>query len=89
MKQMDWAGMQEQGLGRVLEINRLGLHFGGLQVLSNLDLEVQDGEILAVIGPNGAGKTSLLNCINGFYRPQRGTITFRGKPIPQAKAQQE
>lgn len=85
MKGMEQAGVQEQSTGRVLEIKGLGLHFGGLQVLSNVDLEVRDGEILAVIGPNGAGKTSLLNCINGFYRPQRGAITFRGKPIQRLK----
>jgi len=39
------------------------------------------GEILAIIGPNGAGKTCLLNCINGFYRPDRGTITFEDQDI--------
>lgn len=65
----------------VLVIRGLGLHFGGLQVLNNVDLHVSQGEILAVIGPNGAGKTSLLNCINGFYRPQRGAIFFQGRPI--------
>jgi branched-chain amino acid transport system ATP-binding protein len=85
VKEMDQAGMQEQGSGRVLEIKGLGLHFGGLQVLANVQLELKDGEILAVIGPNGAGKTSLLNCINGFYRPQRGSIIFRGKPIHRLK----
>lgn len=73
---------------RVLEVRGLGLHFGGLQVLSNVDLHVEAGEILAVIGPNGAGKTSLLNSINGFYRPQRGSIHFRGKPIHRLKPHQ-
>jgi len=72
----------------VLEIRKLGLGFGGLQVLVDVDLEVRPGEILAVIGPNGAGKTSLLNCINGFYRAQRGSIAFRGRPIQDLKPHQ-
>jgi len=73
---------------KVLEIRKLSLGFGGLQVLVDVDLEVRAGEILAVIGPNGAGKTSLLNCINGFYRAQRGSIAFRGRPIQDLKPHQ-
>ncbi len=46
-----------------------------------MSFEVREGERLAVIGPNGAGKTSILNCINGFYRPQKGTLIFEGKNI--------
>jgi len=49
--------------------------------LKDISLEVRAKEILAVIGPNGAGKTSLLNCINGFYRPQRGKIFFHGRDV--------
>ena len=66
---------------RVLEMTGLHLHFGGLQALAGVSAHVASHEILAIIGPNGAGKTSLLNCINGFYRPQRGTIHFRGEAI--------
>lgn len=47
----------------------------------DVDLEIRKGEIFAMIGPNGAGKTSLFNCINGFYRPQRGCIYLEGKDI--------
>lgn len=64
-----------------LSIDRLSLSFGGLMVLSDVSLRVRSGGILAIIGPNGAGKTSLLNCVNGFYRPDRGTITFQGQDI--------
>jgi branched-chain amino acid transport system ATP-binding protein len=64
-----------------LKVTDLHLSFGGLSVLANVSFFVQEGEILAVIGPNGAGKTSLLNCINGFYRPQRGDIFFEGNNI--------
>ncbi|MCX5852993.1 MAG: ABC transporter ATP-binding protein [Deltaproteobacteria bacterium] len=49
--------------------------------LNGVDLSVRTGELLAVIGPNGAGKTSLLNCITGFYRPQKGNIIFNGRDI--------
>jgi len=65
----------------VLEANQIELHFGGLQVLVEVDFQVNESEILAVIGPNGAGKTSLMNCINGFYKPQGGRIVFKGKDI--------
>ena len=52
----------------------VGLRFGGVQALDGVALTVRQGEIHAVIGPNGAGKSSLLNCVSGLYRPQRGTI---------------
>lgn len=81
------AKAQEKGR-RILEAKGVSLHFGGLQVLTKVDLHVEDGEILAIIGPNGAGKTSLLNCINGFYRPQRGSIHFQGRPIHRLKPHQ-
>lgn len=64
-----------------LKVEDIHLNFGGLKALNGVSLEVEEREILAVIGPNGAGKTCLLNCINGFYRPQRGEIFFEGKRI--------
>jgi branched-chain amino acid transport system ATP-binding protein len=62
----------------VLEADEISLSFGGVQALSGVSLAIRSHEILAIIGPNGAGKTSLLNVINGFYQPQRGTIRWRG-----------
>jgi branched-chain amino acid transport system ATP-binding protein len=53
--------------------------------LSDVSLDVRDDEILAVIGPNGAGKTALLNCINGFYKPQEGEISFEGREITRMR----
>jgi branched-chain amino acid transport system ATP-binding protein len=69
----------------IIRISDLSLAFGGLQALNSIDLDIHDGEILAVIGPNGAGKTCLLNCINGFYHPYRGSILYRGKDLTALK----
>jgi branched-chain amino acid transport system ATP-binding protein len=64
-----------------LEVKGLSLHFGGVIAIDNVDISVRTGELLAIIGPNGAGKTSLLNSITGYYRPQKGTMTFNGQDI--------
>lgn len=64
-----------------LKVENLYLSFGKVEALIDVDLELREGEILAVIGPNGAGKTCILNCINGFYRPQKGDIYFEGGNI--------
>ena len=69
----------------VIKIKRLSLRFGGLQALHDVNLEVRDGEILAIIGPNGAGKTCLLNCINGFYHPYEGEIFYQEKDLTRLK----
>jgi branched-chain amino acid transport system ATP-binding protein len=64
-----------------LRVADVWLNFGGVAALSGVTFGVRDGEILAVIGPNGAGKTSILNCINGFYRPQKGELIFQDRNI--------
>lgn len=68
-----------------LKIKNLSLYFGGNTAFEGINLEVRKGELLSTIGPNGAGKTSLLNCINGIYRPQQGEIFFEGKEITHLK----
>jgi branched-chain amino acid transport system ATP-binding protein len=65
----------------VLSAKGISLSFGGIKALMDVDMEIRKGEIFALIGPNGAGKTSLFNCVNGFYRPQEGSIYFEGKEI--------
>ena len=65
----------------MLNAKGIGLSFGGIQALQNVDVNVKRGEIFAIIGPNGAGKTSFFNCVNGFYRPQKGSIDFKGREI--------
>jgi branched-chain amino acid transport system ATP-binding protein len=64
-----------------LKVDDLYLSFGGVDALIGVGFEVREGEILALIGPNGAGKTCVLNCINGFYRPEKGKISFEGQEI--------
>lgn len=65
----------------VLSIENVTLSFGGLHALSDVSMRVDPGMITAIIGPNGAGKTSLLNCISGFYHPQKGEIRYGGKGL--------
>lgn len=66
----------------MLDVRRLSLRFGGLDVLQDVALEAKAGELTALIGPNGAGKTALLNCITGIYRPTRESeIRLGGRPI--------
>jgi branched-chain amino acid transport system ATP-binding protein len=68
-----------------LQIDRLSLSFGGVHALLEVSLDIRDNEILAIIGPNGAGKTALLNCINGFYKPQEGEIYYEGQRITRMR----
>ena len=65
----------------ILEVKGISLSFGGIQALSNISFDVRRKEIRAIIGPNGAGKSSMLNCINGAYKPQQGEIVFEGKVL--------
>ncbi len=68
-----------------IRIDNLSLSFGGVRALIDMSIDVKDKEILAIIGPNGAGKTCLLNCINGFYKPQHGEIYFEGQKITRIR----
>jgi branched-chain amino acid transport system ATP-binding protein len=65
----------------LLEAHGITLSFRGVAALSDVSLSVEPRTIHAIVGPNGAGKTSLLNCISGVYRPQRGTIRFDGQDL--------
>jgi branched-chain amino acid transport system ATP-binding protein len=63
----------------LLSVENVSLAFGGVKAISDVSFDIRKGEIRAIIGPNGAGKTSMLNVINGFYTPQKGRITFKGR----------
>ncbi|MEM2226751.1 MAG: ABC transporter ATP-binding protein [Candidatus Bathyarchaeia archaeon] len=65
----------------ILEVRGLTKRFEGLVALSNVSLNVKEGEILGLIGPNGAGKTTLFNCITGFHSPDAGSVIFDGEDI--------
>jgi branched-chain amino acid transport system ATP-binding protein len=63
----------------LLSVDKVSLSFGGVKAVSGVSFDIRKGEIRAIIGPNGAGKTSMLNIINGFYHPQHGRISFKGR----------
>src|SRR5690242_16987986 len=74
----------------LLDVQHVMLHFRGVTALADVSFAVEQGSIHAIIGPNGAGKTSMLNCVSGVYRPQRGKIVFEGADVtaqsPAARA---
>ena len=65
----------------ILEARGITLSFGGVKALNDISFDVREHEIRAIIGPNGAGKSSMLNCINGVYQPQQGSVMFRGQDM--------
>jgi len=69
----------------ILDIQDVSLSFGGVTALREVSLSIEPGDLYAIIGPNGAGKTSLLNCISGFYRPDRGEILFEGSELTRLR----
>jgi branched-chain amino acid transport system ATP-binding protein len=72
----------------VLDVKNISLAFGGVKALTDISFDVREHEIRAIIGPNGAGKSSMLNCINGVYTPQTGTISFRGQTFDHMDSRQ-
>jgi branched-chain amino acid transport system ATP-binding protein len=80
------APVESRKAGKIkIRIENLSLSFGGVKALTDIDIDIKEREILAVIGPNGAGKTCVLNCINGFYKPQKGEIYFEDKRITRIR----
>jgi branched-chain amino acid transport system ATP-binding protein len=69
----------------LLQVKNAYKFFGGLAAVTDVSFEVRPGEILALIGPNGAGKTTVFNVVNGFYKPSKGEIWFKGKNISGLK----
>ena len=81
--------MAERRIGEVmLEVKNISLSFGGVKALTDISFNVREHEVRAIIGPNGAGKSSMLNCINGVYQPQQGSITLRGKTFAHMDSRQ-
>jgi len=71
-----------------LTIDDVTLSFGGLNALTNVNMNIEPGLITSIIGPNGAGKTSILNCISGFYHPTKGQIFYKGEVITKSSPHQ-
>ena len=69
----------------LLELEGVHMYFGKVEALAGINLTIRKGEIHSVIGPNGAGKTVMMNIVNGLYRPQKGTIRYRGSQINHLK----
>ena len=73
----------------VLKVENVTMQFGGVVAVNNLNLEINQGEIVALIGPNGAGKTTAFNVVTGVYQPTNGAVYFNGEKIienhPQGK----
>src|ERR687891_67316 len=65
----------------VLEVRGCSIRFGGVQAARNVTLSAGEWEIVGVIGPNGAGKTTTFNIITGFYRPNEGSVWFKGREV--------
>jgi branched-chain amino acid transport system ATP-binding protein len=81
--------MAERKIGEViLDVKNISLRFGGVKALTDISFNVREHEVRAIIGPNGAGKSSLLNCINGVYSPQEGSISFRGQTFKHMNSRQ-
>jgi branched-chain amino acid transport system ATP-binding protein len=72
----------------ILDVQNISLRFGGVKALTDISFNVKEHEIRSIIGPNGAGKSSMLNCINGVYTPQEGSITFRGQKFDHMNSRQ-
>lgn len=69
-------------MSAILEVRDLTRNFGGLAALSDVDMDLETGELVGLIGPNGAGKTTVFNLLTGVYPPSSGTITFTPDDAP-------
>ena len=68
-------------MSKLLQAQGLGKRFGGLQALSDVSFDIEQGEIYGLIGPNGAGKTTLFNVLTGLYIPEEGSCIFNGESM--------
>jgi len=72
----------------ILSIKGLRKSFGGLLALNDVDFDIFPGQIVGLIGPNGAGKTTVFHLVSGFYKPDHGTISFKGTELTGLRADQ-
>ncbi|MBP6910523.1 ATP-binding cassette domain-containing protein [Patescibacteria group bacterium] len=72
----------------MLHIENLERHIGNNHIINGVDLTIKEGQAIGLVGPNGCGKTSLINLINGFQKPQHGSIVFDGQHITNMSVEQ-
>ena len=65
----------------ILEVDELGINFGGLRAVNDFSMKIEEGQLYGLIGPNGAGKTTVFNMLTGVYTPTDGTVKLEGKKI--------
>ena len=73
-------------MSSLLQVKNVSKHFGGFTALSEVSLDIAQGERFGLIGPNGSGKTTLINCISGTLRNETGSIVFEGKEVSRLPA---
>ena len=71
----------QNAAGTLLEVRGLDKHFGPVQALTSVDLDLPPGQVTCLVGDNGAGKSVLTKCINGIYQPDHGQIFWDGEPV--------
>ncbi len=69
----------------MLEVNNLGISFGGLRAVNNFNVSIEKGQLYGLIGPNGAGKTTIFNLLTGVYKPDTGSVALDGQDITGKK----
>ncbi len=77
----DITEVHSDGRERVLSLRGISKHFGAVSALTDIDLDVHAGEVVALVGDNGAGKSTLVKILAGVHQPSAGSITFRGQPV--------
>ncbi len=65
----------------MIKVEHLAKHFGNLEVLKDINLDIRKGQVVTIIGPSGSGKSTLLRCLNLLERPDKGAIYFDGQNI--------
>lgn len=75
-------------MSALLKLDKVGIQFGGLKAVTDLDFEIGSHEMIGLIGPNGAGKTTVFNLVTGIYQPTSGVVSFEGKPLSGRRSNQ-
>ena len=86
LESIQYKTLEDKSYNPILKIKGVHKSFGGVNALTNVDIEVPTGKILGIIGPNGAGKTTLFNVINGYLTPEKGSLFFEDIDITHFKA---